>query len=278
MATDQSAPKSSQLVIALGLVFMLSAIWVVAEQPTQAALPVLTADAQVVPVAGPVQFVLQQGVDGYEGCSDAHISAWDPDENATGDAVLRLRAGDVFSFLIHFDVSSLPRGLGVTRATIELFATEVTGPHALHTEAYEVLRPWKARAATWNSATESVLWGAPGCNKAWTDRKGYAVDEGLLEDRRTWHSVAVTQLAFEWMTNPETNYGIIVKGSPGTQVEYGIASSEHPILEWRPRLVVDGYLSQVATPTSTGSPTHAATPTATRTPDLSATFLPLVIR
>ena len=59
-----------------------------------------------------------------------------------------------------------------------------------------------------------------------------------MSQDRTWYSFGVTNLVQRWVTNAQSNQGIVIKTSSSMDIEYGIASSEYADACRRPVLFV----------------------------------------
>src|SRR5689334_2151433 len=112
----------------------------------------------------------QNGVDSYAGSTDAEMReaaatanfGEDVTCNADGDD----GGGNDKSCLIRWALSGMPAGAVVQSASITLHIADAT---ANTYEVYGMRRPWSESAASWNNATASEPWAAPGDAHA-TDR------------------------------------------------------------------------------------------------------------
>jgi hypothetical protein len=210
---------------------------------------------------------LQQGVTGYQGTGDTYISAWSPSGNFVHQANLMVKNDSVYSGLLRFDLSSMPREVTVNRATLRLNAYNRDTDSTLDLEIYRVRRPWVDTQANWNQASTSNPWGVPGVNDTSTDRDPDPVAVQTVSSVKVWYEMDVTELVQDWATNPQVNYGVVLRGSGTLSVVYHFASSNHPTISLHPQLVID-YTAPEVPITLTPEP---STPTATPTMTLSAT-------
>ncbi len=106
----------------------------------------------------------QQGTaptSGYTGSIDATLDQSNVNQN-TGSATTLLVDGDDGggtdkSFLVRWDVESIPAGSVVQSASITFYVTNPSGnPYPI----YPVLRSWTESGATWNRARSSASCGA----------------------------------------------------------------------------------------------------------------------
>jgi len=180
--------------------------------------------------------VLQERVGGYAGTSDTTISSWDQTGNTGSTGELALRTGDQKSVLLRFDYSSLPKGAVVHEAILELYA--YAGSHPVTLRAYRVLRPWAENQATWRAPMTGLLWNVVGCNGIGTDREADPAVESTLDAINTWAVWDVTDLVRDWVDDPSTNQGVLLKASGEVATEYRFASSEYWNAAQAPRLTI----------------------------------------
>jgi hypothetical protein len=101
----------------------------------------------------------------------------------------------------------------------------------------------------------------------------------------TWHDVDVTALVRDWLADPSSNYGVILRAFGTVSVMYDLSSSRYPTISLRPQLVInytapvvptDTPAAPTATRTTSATPTRTPTYTPTRspTPTASATASP----
>jgi hypothetical protein len=211
--------------------------------------------------------VFRQGQDGYDGCADTRISREFPNANfGAGELVLGMR-GDVGT-LIRFDVSDIPSNATVQKATLSLQVANFgqRPDDSIIVAAYTVARHWEEMEATWIRATDTNLWGLPGCNDTETDRSATAVHTQEIRDVR-WFDWDITSAVQVWVGQPTSNMGLLLQQSnPEVGGEYDVRESEYSDSTQRPYLTVK-YFIATPTPTSTAStaPTQSATTTASAT-------------
>lgn len=185
------------------------------------------------------ELIYQQGTSGYTGVTDTYISQWQPTTNYGDNVTMLVRQGDVRGTLVRFDLASLPGGITIQQAQLELYALSRSNAGNLTVEAYRVIRPWAEGQATWNLATTSTSWGVAGCNQEGTDRTAALVDSTVVNTVNAWHTWDITSAVQQWVASPGTNRGVILKGAGATSVEYSYVASEYwwsP--ELTPRLVI----------------------------------------
>lgn len=246
--------------------------------PTVTAVPISTpaAEAAVEVQRLPLLATLQQGVDGYTGCVDTYMDYYEPNSSFCNNPTISVRAGDKACMLLRFDLSVLPekvkgleQGALVQQATLSLFV--VQGRADTTFGIYRLRRAWDACAVTWN-----LPWQKPGAN---------GLDDRDVEPVREWTTVKsqgmldldVTALVQEWLQNPASNQGILLKSFemrwPSNLILF---SSDHPAISSRPKLTIK-YEAALPTPTEVpATATHTPTPepTSVQTPQPSATPQP----
>jgi hypothetical protein len=77
--------------------------------------------------------------------------------------------------------------------------------------SYQLLRPWDNSSATWITATQNITWNVPGANHTLTDRLGQATYTETVRAPYTWYTWDVTSMVQNWVADPATNHGVIVK-------------------------------------------------------------------
>ncbi|HET6427306.1 MAG TPA: DNRLRE domain-containing protein [Phycisphaerae bacterium] len=221
-----------------------------------AALSALLALAPAAPAAGRV-VALQQGADGYTGCTT--VTLWGPtvakpagvsdkvcyvrgalqaeqyqDKDKDGKPVTKTRYHDAGNrVLVRFDLSGLPRGGKVARATLKVFVPKVENVRMINEIlCREVAETWTDKA-TWAEAAAGRGWSTPGgALDAKTDydngRGAGAVDSRAFwevdgqyfkhkyrflscPEGGTWLDFNVTPLAEKWLADPSSNHGVALQ-------------------------------------------------------------------
>jgi len=234
----------------------------------------------------------QQGISGYYGVEDTQISRRSPGINFSDSISLHLRWQDIdetvfvdrdeYNPILRFDISSIPTHALVTSASLYLYPFYRSNSSYLDATSHMILRDWSASQATWQQAANGLSWYAEGCGApTWHYVLRYARGEWDLPNWdyqvresdwidmnaiNTWYNFDVQEMVQQWIWNPGSNFGLIVKPHVDVNVGYTYYSSEAPDTSKRPKLVVEYWLPPdvpTTTPTATGETTH--TPTATRT-------------
>lgn len=209
--------------------------------PTRTGTPTRTPTITATPI--PTVVVLQQGQNGYSGTSDTWISTWNGATNYEGQSLLTFRGGDRdrMSVLFRYDLSSIPSGVHIVRATLDLYATDVTNPAGTWASSYAVREQWAAGQATWLQARTGVFWGDGGCNLPPQDRDAEPSDSVFVEGEFAWFSWDITDMVQEWVSGTELNYGVLIRcpGEPvSANVQHNFQASEGSPTEQRPKLTI----------------------------------------
>lgn len=158
----------------------------------------------------------QDGIAGYSGCQDSHISSWpyDPHVNSGDSSRLELRYYSNVEAMIKFDLTNLPQGLSVSSGKLELYLNNPpSNPRSV--TMYKVLKPWKEYEVTYKSAQTGQDWAELGL-KAGED---YAMFQDFsafsLLDQEGWYEFDVTPLLEDWIDYPDQNCGVIIIDNNG---------------------------------------------------------------
>ncbi|MBC7234666.1 MAG: DNRLRE domain-containing protein [Chloroflexi bacterium] len=232
--------------------------------PTETGLP--TATPTISPT--PVEQVLQQNEGVYEGCRDSYLNQWEPKTNYGHQGALSVRTGSIKRPIVYFDVSSIPAGVTILEAKLELYTSHYKS-HAfdMTVSVYGLKRLWQEMETSWDVARTDVPWGLPGAEDTTNDRDAVPVGSQLVSATNTWYAFDVTSLVQQWVNGARPNYGMLLDAT-GNTVEMSFWSSEYSIRNLRPRLVVRYIYGALPTPTFTplASATPGPSPTATFTP------------
>ena len=236
--------------------------------PTETGWPTLT--PTITPT--PIVVVFQQSAGGYEDCYDSYLSSWDPTGNNGHQGALSIRTTGVKRPVIYFDVSSIPSGVTIMDARLELYASH----YKSHTpdmtvDVYGLKRPWVEMETTWQEASSGVPWTLAGADDTSSDRDAAPSGSQLVSETKAWYDFDVTGLVQSWADGTRPNYGMLLLAS-GNTVEMSFWSSEYSIQHLHPRLVVKYVFGTI--PTATNTPATTQTPGASPTPTASPTSAP----
>jgi hypothetical protein len=254
--------------------------------PTPSPTPTKTTTAVQTPVPS-VEVILQQGLNGYTGVSDTYISFFEPDTSFANNPRMRVRGDGNYAALIRFALPEQLRGQNVLTATLQLRTRYREKPLSCLLGVYRLKRAWTDNQTTWNHATASEVWTTAGVWPSECDT--VPLDEQELTSDDDWYHFDVTSAVRDWLANPASNFGLLLRSQVSSSAVYHLDSSEDGASVYRPMLVI--ALAEVVgtpTPTATSQPTATVTSppsvTATRTPNATPTgqakrlYLPVVLR
>jgi hypothetical protein len=241
--------------------------------PTRTSTPTVTPTRALVPTviytcpsSGTAGFLLQEGLDGYTGASDAYINRYFPDLNFGITETIGVRSDEWTSGLIRFDLPSLPANAEITSAYLDLFALWRSNANILTLDAHKLTLPWDEATVTWN-----IPWITPGAGGAFNPTPLASIQVNAISQ---WHTLNVKTVVQHWLAAPATNHGLILRRHDPFGVEFRFASGENHSTGLRPRLRVNYRCGPTATVTRTGSPTPTLTLTASPTDTLTPTSTP----
>ena len=232
------------------------------------------------PTPTPSFLRLRQGYQGYTGVEDTWIGTWcagfgenDGDRNHGNEPVLAVRAygspnelpyQSVCSALLRFDVSRIPRGSTIIEARLVVKGVWQSNSARLYLNTFDLYKPWLESQATWFQAQAGIAWDQPGADGA-GDHPELPLDMGYLsgpaeQPNGGWAAIYITPLVQQWVDHPEENRGVLLRPF-ANQVEWHLASSEHPTELYRPQLEIRYYPPGQIPPTATPTPTPQPTPT-----------------
>jgi len=234
--------------------------------------------------------MLQQGVYGYLGTNDTYVTAWTPSGSFLNNANLLVKNDNNYVSLLRFDLGSIPPGSTINQAILRLYAYNRDKSGTMDLQVYRVLRPWIDTETNWNRASIDNLWGVPGVNDTTTDRAADPTAVQTVSSLNTWYELDITPLVADWVANPQTNHGIVMRGFGHVSVIYHFASANHTIISVRPQLVIDytapeepitptltrppATATKTLTPSATPEVSPTATATVSATPEVSPTAMP----
>ena len=189
------------------------------------------------PAAGEATMVLQPGY--LDTVAKAtHISSGTPTTNYGNSQTLVVGSAgsDHTRTLLQFDLRSVPTGVTVTNAEVQLYALQSTTGSALKT--HRMTSEWQEGGATWNQRDNNIAlnWGTPG-----GDFDGTVLGSGSGGSYVHWESIPVTALVQQWVDASQAQLGLMVKyGSEnGSQLTQNYAADGFVrSIALRPKLVV----------------------------------------
>ena len=150
--------------------------------------------------------------------------------------------------LLAFDLSILPPNAHIVDATLSLWSVSRSNDNMATGGAYQINRPWQATAATWLQANDGRPWGQPGANAVPQDRSAEANDTVTIDTVGRWYDWRITNLAQQWLHDPQTNHGVILKAFSQGNVLYTFASAEFALPAYHPKLTIHYWIPNSLAP------------------------------
>ena len=181
--------------------------------------------------------------------------------NGKGDYVFAGKTGSLADSklrraLLRFDLSTLPPGLSLTGASVQLTTTKQVSqdiPFTLHrmTAAWgegnsDAGEPGgngiaaQPGDATWTRRVfNTTNWATPGGDFIATASATATVGNMLTQPKTTWSSAQLLNDVLGWIATPASNHGWMVRGGEGTDyTAQRFGSREYPIPADRPKLIL----------------------------------------
>ncbi|HSK03261.1 MAG TPA: DNRLRE domain-containing protein [Kofleriaceae bacterium] len=172
--------------------------------------------------APPGTLVITIGTDRSQ-LRDTEMASYDPGGNF-GDI-------DHFSIdtpevgLLWFDLSGVPGGIKVTKATLRLATRDDADEAGGTVLVYRVLEAWNEAEVTWMARTAGALWTTPGAGPP--SREDTHLAE--LQPNKEFASFDVAlppSLVGAWLDDPARNHGLaLVRGTSNQHVHFGSRES-----------------------------------------------------
>jgi|GEM_PF-780127 len=148
---------------------------------------------------------------------------------------------NVIRSLLKFDLSSIPAATSITSANLNLWFSSTNSNSPIDISLHKVTKAWEENQANWNSAKTSTPWSLKGgdfVNTPLSTISGITEPGDLITGQMSWSIPPA--LVSNWITNPSSNYGFLLKSDTETVTTYKkFISSEHSIDEqYHPLLVI----------------------------------------
>lgn len=178
----------------------------------------------------------QQGVNGYTGTTDTHVSGsyatsnfatWNMNQIDYTSATLQEQSLLQFKNLFGSGTNQVPFGSEIASATLTIYITNSGNRFNLH----RMLSSW-TDTATWNSLTLGIQ--ANGIEAVATpdSQTGTNVPTG-------WQSIDVKSSIIAWLANPNQNFGWALMPTGTDGVDWYTSNNS---VTWVPRLSIDYYI------------------------------------
>jgi hypothetical protein len=175
--------------------------------------------------------------------ADTFVSSNAPAKNFGSQPLLAVQSGT--SSYIRFNLSGLPSGATVSRATVRLFVDAVSQAGSF--DVYEIDQPWLENSLNFNTA--------PSLGVSASGGKPVTVSKSSLNQ---FVLVDITPLAQGWLTGTVPNNGLAIAITGGTAGSFGFDSKESEYMSHEPEL--DVTFSGVAGPAGAQGPQGSTGP------------------
>jgi len=138
--------------------------------------------------------------------------------------------------LLNFDLESLPDDAQVQNAQLRLFVLDDSLPPNTTVTAYPLLRDWDSGVVNWTEAANGELWSGSGASGP--EDRAAAVGVSAPLGPASHFSLDLTDLVRDWLADPESRHGILLSANSEAEVVMYLASFEHSVTDWRPRLEI----------------------------------------
>jgi len=166
---------------------------------------------------------------------DTYINGLNPGMNYSDDSQLLLRTPGQAYALLNFDLSALPAGRPVQNAQLRIRVLDETLPANIVVKGFPLLRDWNAGIVNWTKAASGAPWTAPGASGP-EDRNAAFASVWLAPD--SYMSLDVTETVQDWLANPDSQHGVLLAARSEAAVTVHLASFDHNVTAWRPRLEI----------------------------------------
>ena len=183
----------------------------------------------------PQTVVLQPGPSGGK---DNHLDKFFPTQNHGANGELRLRNNSGINDwrpLLEFDLSAIPLGTRISRATLELLLTLNFDGTGFSVDVHRMTQPWSENGSTWIERDTGQPWTVPGGDFDPSVATKAAV--GLATG--VHYAFDFTPLVQGWIDGAYPNYGAILRPTNVGLSNARFASSDHADPSFHPRLTVE---------------------------------------
>jgi hypothetical protein len=202
-----------------------------------------TASTSSAPVSisiGGAVVVLQDGLAGYAGTSDAYVTNFVPTRNSgAADTIIDWNGSSIYQGLVRFAIfqsegGPVPDGAIIESATLELYKYTFYPPSY---KVHRVLKDWVEGEVTWNQSRAGVPWSAGGGSGLGTDLELNPDGQARAGWDPQWLTINVTA-GVQAMATGQPNYGWKLIGPVDWNIKkfYTREATAHSTL--RPRMTI----------------------------------------
>lgn len=169
---------------------------------------------------------------------DSYLNGWAVEQAFGAASAMGLRAGGWMRPVLWFDVSVIPADAQIKAATLKLYVESRSNTNPTGVEVRRLLRPWDESVVTWDVALTGEPWEEAGAGWPSIDCSEAIVCIAQLRTAPTWLELDLTELAREWVADPGSNVGILLRATGAAGVQYNLTASEHWYVGRRPAFVI----------------------------------------
>ncbi|MBX2998999.1 MAG: DNRLRE domain-containing protein [Caldilineaceae bacterium] len=197
---------------------------------------------------------------------DSYIRQDNQDEKRGGDTELRVKSetGKLNRTLLEFDLSAIPANATVSSAVLSLYVKEVRDGN-MTIATHQITNSWTESEVTWKARNraQNLLWTNLG-----GDYNAATVSSAVfIKDMKNfWANWDITPLVGPWISNPATNFGVLLESSvtnPKSEVRF--RSSDDGTAAQRPKLEICYSSALVLSPDNSAESIAGQTKTYTHT-------------
>ena len=159
--------------------------------------------------------------------ADSYVDSSNPNQNngsISSFFVGKFGEDSVFESFVKFDLTSIPDGINIERATLRLYCNMLSGNDELIVWLPDA--DWSESAITWNNRPRLDL------------NAGYSMFDPLGSGQ-IWE-IDVTDLVDQWIDGSKLNYGFLLSGYFLPNDNWALFTAREGEYEpWRPELVID---------------------------------------
>ncbi|MCK4589625.1 MAG: DNRLRE domain-containing protein [Nanoarchaeota archaeon] len=192
--------------------------------------------------------VFGETIQGAENTSDSYIRQQTPNSNYGGATDIRIGESaslyKAFRGIIWFNLSHILNGTEIESVSLSLYFYNIPGgddtgnrTHNVHRVQQSPARPWEELEVTWDDYNSTNNWTTPGGDFNATPTNSQTFDSSALG---SWISYNVTTDVQDFINNPSTNFGWIIKDINETEdkTQRDYRSSEYGTALLRPKLEI----------------------------------------
>ena len=152
--------------------------------------------------------VFQEGLGGYAGNRVAWFDGSTNGYNQT--ALINVGANNVYKSLLRFNTSNLPSNAIVDEATLELYYTGRSNGNSLTLGAHRVLAEWTDSEVNRIQRKAGSNWAVAGMGSGNDYTAAPEASFPIASAGDHWVQLDVTAAAQDWISDPSTNYGLLL--------------------------------------------------------------------